>query len=400
VVLSDQSKIKKAVILLTYKSDPGTGNDCTKSIPLEDARSIPLGIRGQVYDDSSSKYGYKRRRYSRAKNIESVAINKFKQNGRGISFQDLLSNGLATSKKQAQTTLKYYCRANILFTPFNRKPQQYFPTCLKSEILNKIIPVGVTEVPYLQGTSVSNKQDDIVGQTLENYVLPLLPTLPASIHKIQLELKLNPEYYKEICLVARSGNRGKVHEEIIASILVKYLFYPNGRIMIFISCSNTPFKIEREEDICRLMAFLGAVRDRLVVFLHDRHERAVLDIVQWHLTECDINRDIKISDWLQFTGLNIQIKHAFHLFRLYIKIRGENTLCRIEESVSFKEKSVIDAINNIFNPNERLEKQIFDLACKVDQLLRFFESVDIGFHTGVHDYAKLGIPHMKEEGGS
>jgi hypothetical protein len=215
-----------------------------------------------------------------------------------------------------------------------------------------------------------------------------------------LELILTPEYYNEICLLARSENRGKAHEEIIASVLVKYLFYPNGRVMIFVSCSNTPFRLESDDDLGHLMAFLGAVRDRLVVFLHDRHERAVPDIVQWHLTECDINRDVKVSDWLQFTGLNIQVKHAFHLFRLYIKVRGENTLCRIEESVSFKDKTVIEAINNIFNPNERLEKQIADLVSKVDQLLRFFESVDIGFHTGIHDSAKLGLPHMKEEGGS
>lgn len=303
---------------------------------------------------------------------------------------------MATSKKQSQTTLKYYCRANILFTPFNRKPQQYFPTCLKSEILNKIIPVGVTEVPYLQSIPVSSK-DAIVTQTLEAYVLPILPKLPASIHKIQLELELNPQYYDEIHLLASSKNRGKKHEEIVASVLVRYIFYPNGRVMIFVSCSNTPFKIEREDDICRLIAFLGAVRDRLVVFLHDRHERAVPDIVQWRLTECDINKDVKVSDWLQFTGLNIQVKHAFHLFRLYIKVRGENTLCRIEESVTFSDKTVIEAINNVFNPNERLEKQIVDLVSKVDQLLEFF-NFDLGSLGGIYDSAKFSL--IKEEGGS
>jgi hypothetical protein len=231
-------------------------------------------------------------------------------------------------------------------------------------------------------------------------VLPILSKLPASIHKIQLELKLNPEYYRELRLLACSKNGGKTHEEIVYSVLVRYLFYPNGRVMIFVACNNTPFKLESVDDLSRLIAFLGAVRDRLVIFLQDRHERAVPDIVQWRLTECDINRDVKVSDWLQFTGLNIQVKHAFHLFRLYIKVRGENTLYRIEESDSFKDKTVIEAINHIFNPNERLEKQIADLVSKVDQLLRFFESVNIGFQTGIHNSAKLRLPHMKEEGGS
>lgn len=91
--------------------------------------------------------------------------------------------------------------------------------------------------------------------------------------------------------------------------------------MVFVSCSNTPFKLERDNDLGRLIAFLGAVRDRLVVFLHDRHERAVPDIMQWHLTECEINRDVKVSDWLQFTGLNTQVRHAFHLFRIYVKVK-------------------------------------------------------------------------------
>jgi hypothetical protein len=98
--------------------------------------------------------------------------------------------------------------------------------------------------------------------------------------------------------------------------------------MVFVECSNKPFELETEEDLVRLIAFFWTVRDRLVVFLHDRHERNVPDIMQWYLTQCDINRDVKLGDWLQFTGINIQIKHVFHLFRLYIKSNGKDTLCR------------------------------------------------------------------------
>ena len=82
------------------------------------------------------------RRYTKAKRIETLAINKFRQNGLGINFNDLLSKGLAEHKPQAQGTLKHCLRSGILFTSYNRKPQRYYPTCLKSEILNKNIPVG------------------------------------------------------------------------------------------------------------------------------------------------------------------------------------------------------------------------------------------------------------------
>ena len=138
--------------------------------------------------------------------------------------------------------------------------------------------------------------------------------------------------------------------------------------MVFTECSNNPFRLETEEDLVSLIAFLGAVRDRLVVFLHDIHERIVPDIMQWYLTQCDINRDVKVDDWLQFTGIKMQVRHAFHLFRIYIKSKGKDTLCRVEESISLKNRSAVKVINDIFNPYERLEKQIEDLGRKIDRL--------------------------------
>jgi hypothetical protein len=327
---------------------------------------LPLMVHSKAVQYDS------KRRYTKAQEVDALAGENYMKNGRGITFRDLISAGLAKHKSQAQNTLKRCLSKKILFVIEERKPQQYFPSSLKAEILkakySKNVPIGVTQVPYLQSIPVSSK-DAIVRQTLEGYVLPILRDTPLEIHKIQLELKLNPEYYNEICLLARSENKRKAHEEIIASVLVRYLFYPNGTVMIFVARSNTPFKLERNEDLGRLIAFLGAVRDRLVVFLHDRHERAVPDIMQWHLTECDINRELSVSGWLQFTGLNIQVRHAFHLFRLYIKSKGENTLCRVEELITPKNKPVLKAINDVFNPTERLEKQIEDLNLKIDRLL-------------------------------
>ena len=50
------------------------------------------------------------------------------------------------------------------------------------------------------------------------------------------------------------------------SALVRYLFYPNGRVMTFAESGNNPFRLETEEDLDRLISFLGKVRDRLAVF--------------------------------------------------------------------------------------------------------------------------------------
>jgi hypothetical protein len=49
----------------------------------------------------------------------------------------------------------------------------------------------------------------------------------------------------------------------------------------------------------------------------------------------------------------IQVKHFNHLFRIYIKSMGKDTVCRVEESFHpASEKSAIEAISDIFNPAE------------------------------------------------
>ena len=181
--------------------------------------------------------------------------------------------------------------------------------------------------------------------------------------------RIPSEYYHEIALPSSRWNSAKEHQEIAGTAFVKYIFYANGTVMVFTESSNNPFKLENYGDLSRLIAFLGQTRDRLVVFLQDRHERIVPEIMQWELKQCDINRDVKVSDWLQLTGLKIQLSHAFHLFRVYIKSKGKDTVCRVEESVVSNNRSAVEAINDIFNPTERLEKQIVELDRKIDSIL-------------------------------
>lgn len=191
---------------------------------------------------------------------------------------------------------------NFLFTLGNYKPQQYYPTCLKSEIskakMSKNIPIGVTGVGFsnvsyssINSTNSNNKNtnfcnDPVVIQSLEGYVLPLLPSAPLYIHKIQFKLKITPDCYPELeGLTTDSINKGKEHVEVIGKVRVSYRFYANGTVMVFTESSNNPFKIEGETDCTCLIAFFGQVRDRLVMFLADTHERIVPGILEWELTQ-------------------------------------------------------------------------------------------------------------------
>ena len=141
--------------------------------------------------------------------------------------------------------------------------------------------------------------------------------------------------------------------------------------MVFTESSNNPFRLEHDIDRSRLMAFFGQVRDRLVTFLADIHERVVPDIFEWELTQCDINKDIKVGDALQYTGLKVQVKHFDRLFRVYIKSIGKDTACRVEESLNPK-KPAVQALNEIFlrpnNPAIQSQQSYSDDRRKITEI--------------------------------
>jgi hypothetical protein len=54
---------------------------------------------------------------------------------------------------------------------------------------------------------------------------------------------------------------------------------------------------------------------------------------------------------LQLTALNIQLKEANRVFRIYIKSLGDKAVYRVEESVKLR-SSIVDALHTIRNPSE------------------------------------------------
>ena len=95
----------------------------------------------------------------------------------------------------------------------------------------------------------------------------------------------------------------------IGSRNVNYEVYPDGTVMIYISCSNTPFKLEVEEDVSSFFAFLGQVKDRLVHFLNDFSESAIPPIMDWILVQCDLNKDIGINIIEQLSIPDLQLTY-------------------------------------------------------------------------------------------
>jgi hypothetical protein len=235
--------------------------------------------------------------------LEEFAKKKYLINGQGITFPNLIKE-FGCSKKQAQLRLKNGCKekidkygkkSSILFTLDNERtiPQQYFPSCIRATIIeNKrnrpINPTGVSlfQHPYFEKLKARYVYE----------LVSLLQKEPISIHKIHLKLSIDKNYYDEINIEQiTQGNKSKSHETNIGSRNVNYQVYPDGTVMIYISCSNTPFKLEVEEDVSSFFAFLGQVKDRLVYFLNDLSESAIPPIMDWILVQCDWNKDIGIN---------------------------------------------------------------------------------------------------------
>jgi hypothetical protein len=327
-----------------------------------------------------------------------MAIDIYKtKRGRGIIYTDLLDRGFGLHKGQAQDILQYHLRKGTLFTLEDRRPQQYYPTEIRSEInqnkLRKNTPIhpsGMTfpNLPLSKGP-LANCLQPLIVETLEGYVLPLLATAPLFIHNMHFTIKISSEYYTELNLPSYKQNNGKHHEEVIGKSLVTYTFYKKGTVNIQVLCSNNPYKLETEEDRSRILAFFGQLRSGLIGLLCDKHERIVPDILYWEITECDINKDIRVSDLLHYTAIKIQVRHLDHLIRVYIKAMGKDTICRIEENKR-PNITAIEFINDVFNPLEKLEvylkgydEKIDEIQHKVRELSRKFDSLQISLSADI-----------------
>jgi len=161
---------------------------------------------------------------------------------------------------------------------------------------------------------------------------------------------VNKEYYNDLDgIPPRAVNRAKSHQENIGNRRVTYTISPNGTVEIAIACSNCPFRIESEEDICRLFSFLGQVRDRFLYIVSDPHEREVSEVDKWILKSCDLNKDVEISVKCQIVFPDLQLKYAGRVFRIYVKSLSDRAVARVEESlkVDLPLSGALESISNL-----------------------------------------------------
>jgi hypothetical protein len=322
------------------------------------------------------------RKYISKKMIEELAIEKYKSNGNGITFEDIERKFLV-KKSKAQRSLKYLHERGVLFTAQdllrqgvnlipNKNPQQYFPSYMKADIIEdfkkkKSVLVDPTGVDHSNSSTISFfsssrhllLSNDIQYQKAQNFLeaIMLIPFRPPYIHKLQLQLFVDKEYFSTIGREEVRGNRAKMNSERMARGDITFLLYPSGKVVVTVACSNNPFKIETDQDLAILFSFLGQVRDRLMHFLDDPRELTVPQLLNWILSQCDFNKDIEITDKAQITLPDIQLKYANEVFRMYVKSLGNKAVYREEHSLKLG-LPLIEALDNIRHPYKSLEEKI------------------------------------------
>jgi hypothetical protein len=189
-------------------------------------------------------------------------------------------------------------------------------------------PQGYAIISITVNTTTIHHQLNLCKIILYHYSQPHLHTFTT-----YLKLKLTPQCYTQLNLPQYRNNKGKHHHENIGSVYVLYTFYPNGTVEIATKCTSNPFRLSDNTDLALLLAFIGQLKDRLILLLSDVKEKIVPDVTEWQLTQLDINKDIEVSPLLHFTVPNVQVKNFNDVFRVYIKSMGEHTVCRVEKSM-------------------------------------------------------------------
>ncbi len=152
-------------------SNKSVNSKDSNNTPQVDQKFTPLVLAAQEL------FG---RNYISSHEITDLAISHYRtKKGKGITFEYLIENGLARHKKQSQDTLKYHFRKETLFTLANKRPQQYYPTTIKSEIienLGKNTPVhptgvGILSLPTTTSSPLSYSSRSPLSQSLEYLTL-------------------------------------------------------------------------------------------------------------------------------------------------------------------------------------------------------------------------------------
>lgn len=321
------SKTSQKQDTIEYVEDP----EVKSKSALNNNEIVPINHKKSVLNRTKNRHYPSSRRYIKRVAIQELCERKYQVNGNGITVIDI-QNELRLRKGPAQRLLKYLHSQKFLFTAvdliregiilrgFKRsKPQIYYLTRLKTKIINrheKNILNHTTDMSILQMQKVQYLHDQLV----------MLSDIMLHIHKLQFKRKYDKSYFTEIDSIIKGAM--KVHYERInqsgGNPNIKYYTYKNGTIMIYVVCSDKPFRLHTE-DITYIISFLGMVEDRLRRLFTSKEPNILPPACHWILKCCDVNKDIEIDSMCQLTLNNMDVPLVEKAFRMYVKTIGNKS---------------------------------------------------------------------------
>ena len=104
--------------------------------------------------------------------------------------------------------------------------------------------------------------------------------------------------------------------------------------MVYVSCSEQPFRLQYEQDVSDILFFLGRVEERIRLLLSDVRDSVVPPLRRWILKACDVGKDVEIDSVAQITLPDIQVPLSEKALRGYVKPTGNKVFYRMEYALT------------------------------------------------------------------
>jgi hypothetical protein len=299
-----------------------------------------------------------------ALHIADININQ----QRGITREDIPSK----IRKDDKRGIIYRLKARGLIVPLptrNKRLKQY----VLSNLYNEFATLNQNN-PYRKN---NNNYDQEFDYGLLNRIAEFFSKENPGLHNIHLQTKVSKENYELLKgWNLNYNNKGKTKDiklEIKRRVIIT--FYPNGTILIAISCNTKPFKLHNPEDLIEFFSSLGEIRMTLCAELQNNISE-ISPVSEWWLTQYDLDNTVAIDPLkkafsrinIQSSINNVQIKLFGHLFYCYLKPMPDlGQSIRFEERVFPEKKPLNKGIKNVLKSVPPFKKAIDLLNEKKDE---------------------------------
>lgn len=268
---------------------------------------------------------------STVKNIAEINIKE----QRGVTVNDIHFKNDKDSKR------------GIIFRLLNRQllvPLPHRDGRLKQYVLSNLYnEFDTLRQPYTAITN-GNYQDADFDYGIIDRIAEYFSREKPGLHNIHIQTSTDKENYrwlvKEWKLNLKNKSKSK---EFRLDKKRKYslTIYPNGTLLITISCSSNPFKLSNTTALIEFFSILGEIRKGMTFEIGSSSE--IPPVNEWELTQYDIDNTISIEALKKNFSSQINVSSSLrnsipirlfgHLFYCYIK-----PMPSIGESVRFEER--------------------------------------------------------------